>query len=277
VTTVSPSLRDGLLSFYHAPASVFVVVRKKGTEPAPDPGFTFADVAGVYRGAVVPIDPARQPGALSTADFVLMLTDIGTFLPAWTKPGSETSVYPYTYYRGNYAIDVNALLLLAAGIGGNDYGLATPMPFFDWALDGATLHMTSFDSHGTAHLAVSLDGSAPNLNPPPQLADLVRGSFRGSAFRVTPQNTIEEFEGVTARFDPDGSLHTNWRDRLADIDPPTDTAAYRLVSPRHLLLGFTYEGAPGIVAEATTDYCLTGDTLCFTSFAREAYFVFNRD
>ena len=108
-------------------------------------------------------------------------------------------------------------------------------------------------------------------------AELTRGSFHGSAFRVTPQNTIEEFEGVTARYDPDGTLHTNWTDRLSEDDPPTDTAAYRLASPRHLLLGYTYEGAPGIVVEATTDFYLAGDTLCFTSFAREAYFVLKRE
>lgn len=279
VTTVLPSLRDGVLSVYDAAASVRLIIRKEGSQPAPDPGFTAADIAGVYNGAAVPVDAARQSEPVATAAFSLALTDIGTFLPAWLRPGTDESVYPYSYYRGFFAIDAGGALVLAAGIGGNDYGDATIMPFFDWFLDDSTLHFTAFSWNDCSHMAVTLDGSALHIQQPAEFAALTRGKFRGSAFRVIGPGEILEIPDVRMRFDADGTFHSNWSERLSGGDElqPNDTGIFRLFSPRHLVLGYTYPGASGLVADATTDFYLTDDRLCFTSFSREAYFVFKRE
>ncbi len=280
VTTVATSCRDGLLSFHDASASAFIVARKRGSVAPDARPYELPDFVGVYKGSAIPVDPVRQSDPMASAEFTLTLTDLGTFLPEWKKPGTQVSVFPFSYYRGSASVDQNGLLFLTAGVGGSDYGDASAMPFFDWELDGTTLHFTAFSSNIGSHIAVTLDGSAPHAEQPAEFAQLTKGVFRGSAFRVVGGNAIEEIPDVTVRFDSDGTFHSNWSQRLSHSDDdlePSDTGEFRLMSSRHLVLGYTYEGVPGLIADATTDFYLSSDLLCFTSFRREAYFVFTRE
>ncbi len=280
ITTVAPSFRNGILSFYDAPAAVFVVASKKGTTP-PAETFNLPDLLGVYKGAAVPIDAERQTDPISSALFDLAFTDTGTFVPGWRLPNSDRPVFPFTYYKGRYLVDSSGRAVLCAAVGGNDYGDASIMPFFDWYLEGMTLHLTNFDWHGSSHVAMTIDGSPLSLHSPAEFEDLTRGEFRGSAFRVTDHDGIEEITDVAVRFDADGAYHSNWSARLRKAGEedfyPSDSGIFRLASPRHLLLGHRYHGINGISADATTDFLFSGNVLCFTSFAREAYFVLKRE
>ncbi len=275
VTTVTPSLVDGVLTFFYLPARMMIVVfRKEHPQKR-----TSSEITGAYVGISVPVDPKRQPVLPGRENFELVLTDGGGFTPRWLDNSGKRTVFAHETYDGRYLFAPNGKLVLYAHFGGSDYVGGAINPLFDWFLDGMNLHMTAFDSNESSHLVVTIDGSSVVARPVPAASSLTNGTFRGSAFRAWQNGEIKEIPNIWIRFEADGTYHTNWIERLRkDGDPyyPQDGGRFLLASPRHLLLAELWKSENEVIQDVTTDFILKGDQLCFTSTRRKAYFVLTR-